>query len=188
MRECTWPNSDLMKIYHEHEWCRINQNDDYIFEMLSLEGAQAGLSWETVIQKRESYQTAFKQFNINKCAVLSDKELEDIKTEYNVIKHIGKIKSVKSNALLIKEIQQVNGSFSDFLWSYVDGQPIINEWHDMSEVPAETDLSIRLSKDLKKLGFKFVGPKIIYSFLQSIGIIDDHLITCPYHSYNRNKK
>ncbi|MCJ1783722.1 DNA-3-methyladenine glycosylase I [Mammaliicoccus sciuri] len=188
MSECTWPSSDLMKKYHEDEWCRINKNDDYIFEMLSLEGAQAGLSWETVIQKREAYQAAFKQFNIDRCAALTDEELESIKTEYNVIKHIGKIKSVKSNALLVQEIQQTYGSFADFLWSYVDGEPIINEWHDMSEVPAETELSIKLSKDLKKLGFKFVGPKIMYSFLQSIGIIDDHLITCPYHSYNRNKK
>ncbi|RIN88519.1 DNA-3-methyladenine glycosylase I [Mammaliicoccus sciuri] len=188
MSECTWPSSDLMKKYHEDEWCRINKNDDYIFEMLSLEGAQAGLSWETVIQKREAYQAAFKQFKIDQCAALTDEELENIKTEYNVIKHIGKIKSVKSNALLVQEIQQTYGSFADFLWSYVDGKPIINEWQDMSEVPAETELSIKLSNDLKKLGFKFVGPKIMYSFLQSIGIIDDHLITCPYHSYNRNKK
>ncbi|WP_239750041.1 DNA-3-methyladenine glycosylase I [Mammaliicoccus sp. H-M34] len=185
MTECTWPSSDLMKVYHEKEWCRINKDDQYIFEMLSLEGAQAGLSWETVIQKRHAYQEAFKQFDIEKCAQLTDDELEEIRTEYNVIKHKGKIKSVRNNALLVQNIQQQYGSLANFLWSYVDDKPIINEWHNTTDIPAETELSIKLSKDLKKIGFNFVGPKIVYSFLQSIGIIDDHIITCPYHSYNR---
>ncbi|MDT3994018.1 DNA-3-methyladenine glycosylase I, partial [Mammaliicoccus fleurettii] len=120
MTECTWPSSDLMKVYHEKEWCRINKDDQYIFEMLSLEGAQAGLSWETVIQKRHAYQEAFKQFDIEKCAQLTDDELEGIRTEYNVIKHKGKIKSVRNNALLVQNIQQQYGSLANFLWSYVD--------------------------------------------------------------------
>nr|WP_263314104.1 DNA-3-methyladenine glycosylase I [Mammaliicoccus sp. Marseille-Q6498] len=186
MSECTWPSSDEMKDYHKNEWCRINKDDQYIFEMLSLEGAQAGLSWETVIQKREAYQQAFHQFDIDKCAELTDEEIENIKENYLVIKHLGKLKSVRSNAILVKQMQQEYGSFAEFLWAYVNDKPIINEWENSSEMPAETDLSIKLSKDLKKLGFKFVGPKIIYSFLQSIGIIDDHLITCPYHSKNRS--
>ena len=101
MSECTWPSSDLMKKYHEDEWCRINKNDDYIFEMLSLEGAQAGLSWETVIQKREAYQAAFKQFKIDQCAALTDEELENIKTEYNVIKHIGKINVISKLCIFV---------------------------------------------------------------------------------------
>ncbi|MBM6630448.1 DNA-3-methyladenine glycosylase I [Mammaliicoccus vitulinus] len=185
MIECTWPSSELMKKYHKEEWCRINKDDQYIFELLSLEGAQAGLSWETVIQKREAYQEAFKQFDIEKCAQLTDEELENIRTEYNVIKHKGKIQSVRNNAIIAQNIQREYGSLADFLWSYVDGQPIINKWQRTNDVPAETELSIKLSKDLKKLGFKFVGPKIVYSFLQSIGIIDDHIITCPYHTHNR---
>ncbi|GGI39417.1 DNA-3-methyladenine glycosylase I [Mammaliicoccus stepanovicii] len=185
MKECSWPSSDLMKLYHQNEWCRISKDDRYIFEMLSLEGAQAGLSWETVIQKRAAYQEAFHGFDIEKCATLTDEEIESIKENYKVIKHIGKLKSVRNNALIVKQIQDEYGSFSNFIWAYVEDEPIINEWKSENEMPAETDLSIKVSKDFKKLGLKFVGPKIIYSFLQSIGIIDDHIITCPYHTRNR---
>lgn len=185
IQECTWPKSDLMKDYHKNEWCRLSKDDQYIFEMLSLEGAQAGLSWETVIQKRKDYQEAFHNFDIKKCSELTDKEIEDIKEQYNVIKHMGKLKSVRNNAVQVIKLQEEWGSLSNFLWSYVKNEPIINEWKDINEVPAESELSIQLSKDLKKRGFKFVGPKIVYSFLQSIGIIDDHIITCPFHTYNR---
>lgn len=185
MTACTWPKSDLMKKYHDNEWCRIHKDDQYIFEMLSLEGAQAGLSWETVIQKREAYQEAFCNFDIEQCANLTDEKLEKIKEQYHVIKHIGKIKSVRNNALLVQKLQQEYGSLANYFWSYTSDKPIINEWQDMNDMPAENELSIKVSKDLKKLGFKFVGPKIIYSFLQSIGMIDDHLATCPYHTYNK---
>ncbi|WP_323703138.1 DNA-3-methyladenine glycosylase I [Mammaliicoccus sp. Dog046] len=185
MSECSWPTSDLMKLYHENEWSRISKDDQHIFEMLSLEGAQAGLSWETVIQKRDAYQQAFRQFDIEQCAQLTDENLEEIRVTYNVIKHRGKIKSVRNNAIVAQRVQQEHGSLAEFFWSYVDNKPIINEWKAESEMPAETELSIKLSKDLKKLGFNFVGPKIVYSFMQSIGMIDDHIITCPYHTYNR---
>lgn len=185
IQECTWPKSDLMKDYHKNEWCRVSKDDQYIFEMLSLEGAQSGLSWETVIQKRKDYQEAFHNFDIKKCSKLTDKEIEVIKEQYNVIKHMGKLKSVRNNAVQVIKLQEEWGSLSNFLWSYVKNEPIINEWKDINEVPAESELSIQLSKDLKKRGFKFVGPKIVYSFLQSIGIIDDHIITCPFHTYNR---
>lgn len=186
MSTCLWPgNNQLMKLYHDNEWCVPSHNDGYIFEMLTLEGAQAGLSWSTILSKREEYQRAFNNFDIEYCSKLSDDELESIREKYNIIKNISKIKSVRSNAIAVISIQKEFGSFSDFLWRYVEDDPVINEWSSEGQVPAQTPLSEQISKDLKKRGFKFTGPVIIYSFLQAIGMVDDHISTCPYHTNNR---
>lgn len=186
MEQCTWPNgSEMMQAYHDEEWCRPTRDDRYIFELLNLEGAQAGLSWSIVLAKREAYQAAFKNFDIDYCAGLSDADLDAIKEEYNVIKHIAKLKSVRSNAEAVQKVQQEFGSFADFLWGFVDSEPIINEWESQSQMPAESPLSLQVSKELKKRGFKFVGPVTTYSFLQAIGMIDDHLRTCDFHTSNR---
>ena len=185
MDNCAWPTkNETMQEYHDKEWCVSSYDDTYIFEMLSLEGAQAGLSWNTVLSKREEYKKAFNNFDIVYCSKLSDEELEEIRQKYGVIKNKLKLKSVRNNALEILKIQDEFGSFSNYLWKYVDFKPIINNWKSEAEVPAETELSQKISKDLKKRNFKFVGPLIIYSFMQAIGMIDDHIISCQYHSFN----
>ncbi len=186
MGNCIWPgNNPIMQQYHDKEWCVPVFDDSYLFEMLTLEGAQAGLSWQTVLNKRNSYKQAFHDFDIRYCSQLSDEQLEEIRTQYDVIKNSLKLKSVKSNARAIMRIQSEWGSFSGFLWSYVDHKPVINNWESESQVPAQTPLSEQISKDLKKRKFTFVGPVIIYSFMQAVGMVDDHIKTCPYHTMNK---
>lgn len=174
-----------MQRYHDKEWCLPSYDDAYIFEMLTLEGAQAGLSWSIVLSKREAYRQAFRNFDIAYCSKLRDEELERIKEDYNVVKNLLKLKSVRSNALAVLDLQSEFGSFADFLWRYVDFIPLINSWESDEQIPARTTLSEQISKDLKKRNFKFVGPVTIYSFMQAIGMVDDHIRTCPYHSANR---
>ncbi|MGE4588435.1 MAG: DNA-3-methyladenine glycosylase I [Acidaminococcaceae bacterium] len=186
MGECSWPGENkLMRLYHDNEWCVPSFDDVYLFEMLTLEGAQAGLSWSIVLAKREEYKKAFRCFDIEYCAGLSDTDLEEIRIKYNVIKNMAKLKAVRSNAMSVIEIKKEFGSFSKFLWRYVDFKPLVNKWVAETDVPAKSELSERISKDLKKLGFKFVGPVITYSFMQAIGMVDDHIETCPMHSASR---
>ncbi len=185
MNACQWPkNNPLMQKYHDIEWCVPSYDEKHLFEMLILEGAQAGLSWSIVLSKREEYKKAFCNFNIGYCANLSEEDFQSIKEDYNVIKNTAKLKAVRSNALAVQRIQGEFGSFSDYLWGYVDFNPQINYWASEDEVPTQTRLSKQISDDLKKRGFKFVGPTIIYSFMQAIGMVDDHIKTCPYHSSN----
>ncbi|WP_110926713.1 DNA-3-methyladenine glycosylase I [Bacillus massiliglaciei] len=182
---CLWPgSSEMMQAYHDQEWCVPNHDDRYLFEMLTLEGAQSGLSWSIVLSRRDSYKEAFHNFDIAYCAALTDADLENIKENCGVIKHMAKLQSVRSNAQAVLNIQTEFGSFSDFLWRYADFKPIVNEWEADGQMPAETPLSKQLSKDLKKRGFKFVGPVTMYSFMQAIGMVDDHVKTCPYHTSN----
>lgn len=184
--QCLWPqSSQLMQTYHDEEWCRPNRDDRYIFELLTLEGAQAGLSWSIVLAKRKAYQEAFHNFDIEYCAKLTDEDLESIKENYTVIKHMAKLQSVRTNAEAVKEIQKEFKSFSDFLWRYVEFKPVINNWETAGQIPAQSPLSVQISKDLKKRGFKFVGPVTTYSFMQAIGMVDDHLKTCDFHTLNR---
>ncbi|WP_019156530.1 DNA-3-methyladenine glycosylase I [Robertmurraya massiliosenegalensis] len=186
MKTCSWPgDNQLMQVYHDKEWCVPNTDDRYIFEMLTLEGAQAGLSWSIVLAKREGYKKAFHNFDIKYCSDLTDAELENIKEHENVIKHFAKLKSIRDNAKAIMKLQEEFGSFSNFLWQYVDFEPIIHNWDSESQIPAESELSKQISKDLKRRGFKFVGPVTMYSFMQAIGMVDDHIKTCPYHTYNK---
>lgn len=186
MTQCAWPKGDeQMQAYHDEEWCRPKHDERYLFELLTLEGAQAGLSWQIVLSKRDSYRQAFHDFDLDYCAALTDKDLETIKETYGVIKHAGKIKSVRSNAQAIQAVKAEYASFADFLWSYTDGKPIINDWQTDAQIPAQSPLSVQISKDMKKRGFKFVGPVTTYSFLQAIGMIDDHLGSCPFHTANR---
>lgn len=186
MRDCSWPgNNELMRKYHDEEWCVPSRDDRFIFEMLNLEGAQAGLSWSTVINKRAEYLNAFHQFDIDYCANLKDEDLEDIRLNYGIIKNRLKIKAVRTNAILTKEIIKEYGSLANYFWAYVNQEPIINHWDNQNQMPAESDVSQRISQDLKKRGFKFVGSVIIYSFMQAIGMVDDHIIDCPYHSQNK---
>ncbi len=185
-KTCSWPgDNQLMRAYHDQEWCVPNHDEQYIFEMLTLEGAQSGLSWSIVLAKREGYKKAFHNFELDYCSSLTDEDLETIKERENVIKHLAKLQSVRDNAKAILRIQEEFGSFANYLWRYVDFKPLVNQWDTEAQIPAETALSKQISKDLKKRGFKFVGPVTMYSFMQAIGIIDDHVRTCPYHTLNR---
>ncbi|WP_342488970.1 DNA-3-methyladenine glycosylase I [Cytobacillus sp. FSL W7-1323] len=179
MYRCSWSNSNqLMQTYHDKEWGIPSKDDRYLFEMLSLEGAQAGLSWQIVLSKRANYHEAFHNFDIEYCASLTDADLLAIKENHGVIKHLAKLQSVRNNARVLLEVQKTYGSFAAYIWSYVDHISYQNEWKSEDQVPAQTELSSQISKDLKKKGFKFVGPVTIYSFMQAVGMVNDHVTNC----------
>ncbi len=175
----------LQRAYHDREWCVPKFDDGYLFEMLILEGAQAGLSWHIVLSKREEYKKALRGFDIDYCAGLLDGDLLDIKERYNVIKNMRKLRAVRDNALAVKAVEREFGSFSSYLWRFVDYKPIINCWESDDQAPVSTDISELISADMKKRGFAFVGPVIVYSYMQAAGMVDDHIRTCPFHTYNR---
>lgn len=175
---CEWCLKDeLYKNYHDEVWGVPVYDDKELFEYINLEGAQAGLSWYTVLKKMPNYKKAFSNWDPQKIAKYTDKDLERLRADEGIIRNRLKINATISNAQaylsLKKEI-----SLSDFLWNYVDGTPIINKFKTLSEIPAETELSKQISKDLKKRGFKFVGPTIVYAFMQAVGMVDDHVTTC----------
>ena len=177
---CGWAKGEKDILYHDTEWGVPSYDDGYIFEMLILEGFQAGLSWNTILQKRENFRKAFDNFDYKKIAKYDEKKLNELMQNEGIIRNNLKINSTVTNAVSFMKIQKEFGSFSDYIWGFTDKKRIINKWKDLSEVPATTELSDKISKDLKKRGFKFIGSTIIYSFLQAIGIIDDHLASCPY--------
>ena len=177
---CGWAKGEKDILYHDTEWGVPSYDDGYIFEMLILEGFQAGLSWNTILQKRENFRKAFDNFDYKKIAKYDEKKLNELMQNEGIIRNKLKINSTVTNAVSFMKIQKEFGSFSDYIWGFTDKKRIINKWKDLSEVPATTELSDKISKDLKKRGFKFIGSTIIYSFLQAIGIIDDHLASCPY--------
>lgn len=180
---CAWAQSNsLMREYHNQEWGVPNYQDNYLFEMLNLEGAQSGLSWLTILKKREGYRKAFHQFDISVCAEMTDEELAEIVKNGEVVRHPLKINSVRSNAIAAQKVIKEYGNFADYVWHFTDFKRQVNKWTATEQLPAKSELSEQISKDMKKRGFKFVGPVTIYSFLQAVGIIDDHVITCPYHS------
>ena len=177
---CGWAKGEKDILYHDTEWGVPSHDDRYIFEMLILEGFQAGLSWNTILQKRENFRKAFDNFDYKKIAEYDETKLNELLQNQGIIRNRLKINSTVTNALAFMKIQEEFGSFAKYIWNFTDNKRIINNWKELSEVPATSVLSDKISKDLKKRGFKFVGSTIIYSFLQAIGIIDDHLISCPY--------
>ncbi|MBT2571703.1 DNA-3-methyladenine glycosylase I [Planococcus sp. ISL-110] len=184
-KRCFWAQSNaLMQNYHDEEWCKPSWDDRYIFEMLTLEGAQAGLSWNIVLSKRNAYQEAFHHFDIKHCAELTGAGLVSIKEDYAVIKHGAKLQSVRTNAQAVLSILKEWDSFAEFLWSYTDSKPVHNKWETNAQIPTQSPLSVQLSKDLRKRGFKFVGPVTTYSFMQAIGMVNDHIKDCPYRTPN----
>lgn len=164
--------------YHDHEWGVPLHDDRALFEFLILEGAQAGLSWLTVLKKRESYRTAFAHFDVTQVAQFDAAKIAALCSNPNIIRNRLKIESSVCNARQFIELQNKFGSFEHYLWGFVDGQAIQNDWRTLSELPTETALSQKLSRDLKQRGFKFVGPTICYSFMQAVGLINDHLVDC----------
>lgn len=164
--------------YHDNEWGRPVHDDSKLFEMLILEGAQAGLSWITVLKKREAYREAFDGFDPNRVALYDAAKIEELMANTGIIRNRLKINAAIINAKLFLEIAQQHGSFANFIWSYVDHSPAIGAWEKFEDVPVTTPISDRISKDLKKMDFKFVGSTIIYSFMQAVGMVNDHLRAC----------
>ena len=177
---CGWAKGEKDILYHDTEWGVPSHDDGYIFEMLILEGFQAGLSWNTILQKRENFRKAFDNFDYRKIAEYDETKLKELLQNQGIIRNRLKINSTVTNAIAFMKVQEEFGSFAKYIWNFTGNKRIINKWKELSEVPATSELSDKISKDLKKRGFKFVGSTIIYSFLQAIGIIDDHLMSCPY--------
>jgi DNA-3-methyladenine glycosylase I len=179
-RRCfgTKDGQELYARYHDEEWGVPVHDDKKHFEMLILEGAQAGLNWETVLKKREGYRKAFKGFEANQVAVMHDDELEALMQDKGIIRNRLKIFSARKNAIAFLTIQEEFGSFDRYVWRFVDGAPIINHWERFEDVPTQTTESDTLSKDLKKRGMSFVGSTIIYAFMQANGLVYDHLTSC----------
>ena len=180
MERCAWVNLNepINVDYHDNEWGVPVYDDQRLFEMICLEGAQAGLSWLTILKRREGYRAAFDQFDAHKIVQYDDAKLQTLKEDERIIRNRLKIASVQTNAESFLKIQQQYGTFSHYIWSFVDGKPIINNWKTMQEVPITTEISDRMSKQLKKDGFKFVGSTICYSFMQAVGMVNDHTLNC----------
>ena len=177
---CPWAKSENDIAYHDTEWGVPSHDDNYLFEMLILEGFQAGLSWNLILNKRENFRKAFDNFDYKKIAKYDETKLAELAQNDGIVRNKLKIAASVKNALAFMEVQKEFGSFDKYIWNFTDNKQIINNWKEISEAPATTELSDKISKDLKKRGFKFVGSTIVYSFLQAIGIVDDHLISCPY--------
>ncbi|MEY2963172.1 MAG: hypothetical protein RL754_433 [Bacteroidota bacterium] len=179
---CTWCHGDpLYQRYHDLEWGVPLKDEQALFEFLTLETFQAGLSWITVLRKRENFRARFHGFDIKKVACMTAAEIEEAMADAGIIRNRAKILAAINNAKLVVEMHERGQSLSDFFWSYVHHNPIQNQWKAMNEVPASTPLAEQISKDLKKLGFKFMGPTVIYAHMQATGMVNDHLITCPRH-------
>jgi DNA-3-methyladenine glycosylase I len=168
-----------MRDYHDHEWGIPSHDDRYLFEMLSLEGAQAGLSWATILNRRAGYRRAFANFDPAKVAAFTDRRLEQLRQDSGIIRNRLKINGTRTNARAFMRVQAELGSFATYLWNWVDGTPIVHHPRTLGDLPATTELSDRISKDLKRRGFTFVGSTIVYSLLQAAGIVDDHITGCP---------
>jgi DNA-3-methyladenine glycosylase I len=180
---CHWVagGDALMRDYHDTEWGVPLHDDRALFEFLCLEGAQAGLSWRTVLAKRENYRKAFHRFEIARVAAMKDRELEQLLLDPGIIRNRLKVSAARDNAIATLGVIEEFGSLDVYLWSFVDGKPLRNRWRSQAEVPASTALSDRMSKALKKRGFRFVGSTICYSLLQATGMINDHLVDCFRH-------
>ena len=178
-KRCTWCGSDPQYVaYHDKDWGVPVYDDRLLFEMLILEGAQAGLSWLTILKKRTNYRKAFHNFDAERIARYDQDEIDRLMQDAGIVRNRLKIESAVKNARGFLQIREEFTSFADYLWRHVDGKPIINVWQDISEIPAHTSLSDQLSKDLKKRGFNFVGSTICYAFMQSIGMVNDHTTDC----------
>lgn len=172
------PGQELYAQYHDTQWGVPVHNDQHLFEMLILEGAQAGLSWETILKRREGYRKAFHNFDPHAVTRMSDNELEALRQNTDIIRNRLKIYATRTNAAVFLEIQKKFGSFDAYVWNFVQGKQKVNHWRDIKEAPVSTPESDALSKDLKKRGMTFVGSTIMYAFMQAVGMVNDHSVTC----------
>ncbi|MBK1785662.1 DNA-3-methyladenine glycosylase I [Prauserella cavernicola] len=177
---CAWAlGSELMTAYHDDEWGRPSRDDAYLFEFLLLEGAQAGLSWSTVLNKRENYRRALDGFDVETIARYDEAKLGELLADPGIVRNRLKVASTVKNARAFLAVREDSGSFADYLWEWVDGSPVVNHPDAGDPLPATTGLSDRISKDLKRRGFTFVGSTIVYAYLQAVGVVDDHVDGCP---------
>jgi len=176
MKRCEWvPEADPdYVVYHDQEWGLPSHDDRHLFEMLTLEGAQAGLSWSTILRKRDGYRKAFENFDAEKVARFGKRDLERLLADPGIVRNRLKVESTVNNAKRVLELE----SLSEYLWSFVDGRPLVGGWRALGEIPAETPESRAMSKDLKKRGFRFVGPTVCYVFMQACGLVNDHVVDC----------
>ncbi|MEG0851670.1 MAG: DNA-3-methyladenine glycosylase I [Flavobacterium sp.] len=176
---CNWVSNDELYIkYHDKEWGKPVYDDKVLFEFLVLESFQAGLSWITILKKRENFRKAFDNFNDKKIIKYNDAKIEELMQNEGIIRHRGKIEATINNAKVFQEIQKEFGSFSDYLWKYVNGKPIDNNLKSIKDAVAKTEISDALAKDLKKRGFKFMGSTTVYAFMQAVGMVNDHVTSC----------
>ncbi len=176
---CEWAGDTPLYIsYHDKEWGVPVHDDRTHFEFVILEGAQAGLSWSTILKRREGYREAFKNFIPEIVAQYDEKKLNELLNNPKIIRNKLKIKSAVKNARMFLNIQKEFGSFDNYIWNFVDGKPVINHWKNLNEIPSKTEISEKMSKDLKKRGFTFMGPTICYAHMQAVGLVNDHLIDC----------
>jgi len=178
MQRCSWPTNELAIKYHDEEWGTPLHDDQRLFEFLILEGAQAGLSWDTILRKRENYREAFDNFDAAKVARYSDAKCAKLLMNEGIIRNRLKVASAVSNAKAFLRVQKEFGSFDKYIWEFVGGKPMVNNLKGHGDVPAKTEISDAISKDLKKRGFNFVGSTIMYAFMQATGIVNDHLVSC----------
>lgn len=178
---CSWPKSELMRAYHDEEWGVPVFDDARLFEFLALSGAQAGLSWETILKRREGYRAAFDDFDPERVARYGARDLDRLLNNEAIIRNRMKIASAIQNAKAVLDIQDDFGSFGVYLWQFVGGEPVVNAWTSLKQIPASTPLSDAISQDMKSRGFSFIGTTICYAFMQSVGIVNDHLVSCFRH-------
>lgn len=178
-QRCFGTGKEFYEKYHDEEWGVPVHDERHLFEMLCLEGAQAGLSWETILKRREGYQRLFHQFKPEIVASMTDSELEEILKDPAIIRNRRKVLSVRQNAKVVLKIQGEFGLLDTYLWQYVNHKPVINHFEKIEDVPSSSVVSDKLSKDLKRQGMSFVGTTIIYAFMQAVGMVNDHLVTCP---------
>ena len=181
-KSCSWPTNDpLMIKYHDKEWGVPVHNDKKLFEFLLLEGFQAGLSWRTILYKRENFRKAFDNFDFNKVAKYNKRKINTLLKDEGIIRNTLKVESAVTNAKEFLEVRKEFGTFNKYIWSFLNGKPIQNKFKSLKELPASTELSDLISKDLKKRGFKFVGTTIIYAHMQATGMVNDHVVGCFRH-------
>ncbi|MEZ5358312.1 MAG: DNA-3-methyladenine glycosylase I [Candidatus Zixiibacteriota bacterium] len=183
MNRCGWAGNDpQMQAYHDNEWGRPVYDDRMLFEFLILEGMQAGLSWSTILKKRDNFRAAFDNFNPDKIIAYNDKKIAALLADAGIIRNRLKINAAIENARQFLAVQKEFGSFSDYIWQFVGGKPKINARKKMSDLPAKTEEAEQMSKALKKRGFKFVGPTICYAFMQAVGMVNDHIVSCDCYN------
>ncbi len=182
---CPWARNELAIAYHDREWGMPVHDDRTLFEFLLLEGAQAGLSWDTILAKRENYRRLFAEFDPGKVARFTAAKQAKLLLDAGIVRNRLKVQSAVTNAQAFLRVQQEHGSFDAYVWQFVNGQPLVNRRRTLQDIPARTEVSDALSKDLKRRGFRFVGSTICYAFMQAVGMVDDHLVTCFGHSSKR---
>lgn len=182
LKRCTWAEmvaaDPLYLAYHDEEWGVPSHEDPHLFEMLTLEGAQAGLSWSTILKKRDGYRRAFAEFDVEKVARYDEQKIQRLLEDPSIVRNRAKVESTVQNAAALLTLRKEAESFASYLWSFTRGETIQNRWTSLAEIPAQTDESVAMSKDLKKRGFGFVGPTICYALMQAVGLVNDHEVIC----------